>query len=140
MLLPVIFFTVQKSMDSNKIINTKLVIKLTPKIPETKYMNIAAPRKARWKNVTYGCLKHITEIIIFTTYYTKGKLLIQFWKPKTLYMNLNLQQQCYKLPKTLTTTIIKMRQCLSIHHGKTTGPIKLKFCPKMVYSIHSVLT
>lgn len=55
--IPVIFFTVQKSTDRSRITITKLVMKLLPNNPHSIYTTTADTLKARWKNVTYGCLK-----------------------------------------------------------------------------------
>lgn len=55
--IPVIFFTVQKSIDRSRITITKLVMKLLPNNSHRIYTTTADTLKARWKNVTYGCLK-----------------------------------------------------------------------------------
>jgi hypothetical protein len=55
--IPVIFFTVQKSIDKSRTTMTKLVMKLLPNNSQSIYTTIASTLKARWKNVTYGCLK-----------------------------------------------------------------------------------
>jgi len=51
------FFTIQKSMDNNKIIRTNIVIKLSVNNLPKKYMTTADTLKNKWKKVTNGCLK-----------------------------------------------------------------------------------
>jgi hypothetical protein len=60
------FLTVQKSIDNNRTTVTKLVIKLSLNQPHNMYTTTDAPRKAKWKNVTYGCLKQILTIGAFS--------------------------------------------------------------------------
>jgi hypothetical protein len=55
--IPVIFFTVQKSNDRSSTTVTKLAMKLLLNQPHSIYTITANTLKARWKNVTYGCLK-----------------------------------------------------------------------------------
>jgi hypothetical protein len=55
--IPVIFFTVQKSADRSRTTVTKLAMKLLLNHPHNIYTTIADTLKARWKNVTYGCLQ-----------------------------------------------------------------------------------
>jgi hypothetical protein len=52
------FFTVQKSADRSRTTVTKLAMKLLLNHPHSIYTTIADILKARWKNVTYGCLKY----------------------------------------------------------------------------------
>ena len=55
--IPVIFFTVQKSIDKSSTMMTKLIIKLLLNQPHNKYVTMAKTRKTKWKNTANGCLK-----------------------------------------------------------------------------------
>ena len=57
--VPVIFFTVQKSIDNRITITTKLAIKLSLNHPHRRYATMADTLKSIWKNTATGCLKKV---------------------------------------------------------------------------------
>lgn len=54
--LPVMFFTVQKSHESRRIIVTMQAMKLPLTISESRYTTMALTLKKRWKKAATGCL------------------------------------------------------------------------------------
>ena len=68
---PVMFLTVQKSIDSSTIIMTKMVIKLLKKKVAKRNSRIAADLNIKWKIRAIGCLKwfgFIRNRVIFWTF------------------------------------------------------------------------